>query len=119
MISLMQKEFERFMAADDGKPVVMLNLLRFQRDGGRERYFKYIEMVTPLVQRYGAQVQFVGDGLEAIAAEAGQAWDMVALVRYPTRKAFADMVKDPEYAKAGAMRESSLVEAVLQPTRPL
>ncbi len=119
MIALIPAALERFLAEDDGQPIVMLNLLRFKPDGGRERYFKYLEMVGPLVQRYNAQITFAGDGLQALAAESGQAWDVVALVRYPTRRAFVSMVADPEYAKADDMRKSALAEAVLQPTRPL
>lgn len=46
----------------------------------------------------------------------GQAWDAVALARYTSRQAFADMVANPEYRdQAGPMRQSALIEAVLQP----
>lgn len=117
MITLIDTELHRFAAEDDGKPIVMLNLLRFRPDGGRERYGEYIAVVGPLLARYGGELIYVGDGLPALSAEDGQAWDMVALVRYPSRRAFTDMVADPDYHdKAGPLREASLVEAVLQPT---
>ncbi|WP_437964321.1 hypothetical protein WMF04_31985 [Sorangium sp. So ce260] len=45
--------------------------------------------------------------------------DTVALVRYPSRRAFADMLADPEYAVADPVRMSALSEAVLQPTRSI
>jgi uncharacterized protein (DUF1330 family) len=51
-----------------------------------------------------------------VVAEPGQAWDAVLLVRYPSRKAFSDMVRDPEYQAGTHLRSESLVEAVLQPT---
>jgi uncharacterized protein (DUF1330 family) len=94
----------------------MLNLLRFQPEGGRDRYAEYLAVAGPLVGRYGAEIVYVGDGLPALSAEDGQAWDAVALVRYPTRRAFADMIEDPDYhPKAGPMRQAALLEAVLQP----
>jgi hypothetical protein len=72
----------------------------------------------PLAARYGAEIVTVGDGLPALSAEDGQAWDAMALVRYPSRQAFASMVKDPDYReKAGPLRAASLSEAVLQPIR--
>lgn len=118
MITLIETELQRFATVDDGEPIVMLNLLRFKPDGGRERYGDYIAVVRPLLARYGAELVYVGDGLPALSAEDGQAWDMVALVRYPSRRAFADMVADPDYRdKAGPLREAALIEAVLQPTR--
>jgi hypothetical protein len=36
-------------------------------------------------------VEYLGDGGRALVAEDGQAWDIVVLVRYPNRQAFADM----------------------------
>ena len=51
-----------------------------------------------------------------MVAEPGQAWDAVLLVRYPSRKAFSDMVRDPDYQAGTHLRSGALVEAVLQPT---
>ena len=39
------------------------------------------------------------------------------LVRYPSRRAFSDMVRDPEYQVGTHLRTEALTEAVLQPTR--
>ena len=119
MIAFTPSDIERFLAEDDGAAVVMLNLLRFHPDGGRERYFEYVKLASPLVARYGAEILYAGDGGRALAAEPGQAWDNVALVRYPSRRAFADMIADPDYEKADPVRLSALTEAVLQPTRSL
>jgi uncharacterized protein (DUF1330 family) len=116
MLTLIEDAFESFLNDDDGQPVVMLNLLRFRQDGGRERYAEYLAVATPIVARFGAEIVYVGNGLPALSAEPGQAWDAVALVRYPNRRAFADMAMDADYRdKAAPMREAALAEAVLQP----
>ncbi len=118
MLTLIEDAFERFLNDDDGQPVVMLNLLRFREDGGRERYAEYLAVATPIVARFGTEIVYVGNGLPALSAEPGQAWDAVALVRYPNRRAFADMAMDADYRdKAAPMREAALAEAVLQPLR--
>lgn len=119
MISFTSADVARFLADDDGEPIVMLNLLRFRPDGGRDRYFDYLNLARPLVERYGAEIVFAGDGSTPLAAEPGQSWDCVALVRYPTRQAFADMIADPDYDAADEVRMSALSEAVLQPIRSL
>lgn len=116
VITIIEPELQRFLTEDDGQPVVMLNLLRFRPNGGRERYAEYLRMAGPLSARYGAEIVYAGDGTAALAAEAGQAWDAVALVRYPNRRAFAEMLKDPDYRVADPVRMSALAEAVLQPT---
>jgi uncharacterized protein (DUF1330 family) len=119
MISITSAAQDHFLSEEDGKPVIMLNLLRFHPDGGKELYHEYLGLAAPLVARYGAEILFAGDGLIPLAAEAGQAWDAVALVRYPSRRAFADMIVDPDYQAADPMRMSALAEAVLQPIRDL
>jgi hypothetical protein len=39
-------------------------------------------------------------------------------VQYPSRKAFSEMVADPDYQQVTHLRTDSLVEAVLQATVP-
>ena len=109
-------DLKRFLEEDDGEPVVMLNLLRFAA-GGREKYAEYSAAVTgTFLPRYGGEVVYAGAGTAALVAEHGQAWDAVALVRYPSRTAFAQMVADPEYQQVTHLRSEALAEAVLQPT---
>jgi uncharacterized protein (DUF1330 family) len=111
-------DLKRFLAEDPGGPVVMLNLLRYQPDGGRERYGEYVAHFRRTATRFGAEVLYVGDGSSVLVAEPGQEWDTVLLVRYPSRQAFSDMVRDPEYGAGTHLRTGALVEAVLQATVP-
>ena len=109
-------DLKRYLAEDPGGPVVMLNLLRFKADGGRERYLEYVEHFRATATPHGAEVLYVGDGSTALVAEEGQAWDAVLLVRYPSRQAFSDMVRDPAYSAGTHLRTEALQEAVLQAT---
>ena len=88
-------DLKRFLQEDPGGPVVMLNL-----------------------PRYGGEVLYAGDGSTPLAAETGQDWDAVLLVRYPSRQAFSAMVADPEDQEVTGFRTRALTEAVLQATRP-
>jgi uncharacterized protein (DUF1330 family) len=95
----------------------MLNLLRFRPEGGRESYQRYVEHLGAGVnERYGLQVLYLGDGGTPLVAEEGQDWDTVLLVRYPSRQAFVDMIRDPEYRAGAHFRSEALIESVLQPT---
>lgn len=120
MIEIEEHALDALLADDPGGPVVMLNLLRFRPDGGRESYQRYAEALRgELNPRYGLEVEYLGAGGPALVAEDGQAWDMVVLVRYPDRRAFAAMVRDPEYQAITHLRTEALVESVLQPTTPV
>ncbi len=118
MIEINDRDLDVLLAEDSGGLVVMLNLLRVRPDGGRESYPRYAEALAGGINaRYGLQVEYLGDAGRALVAEDGQAWDMV--VRYPNRRAFADMIRDPGYRAVSHLRSEALVESVLQPTMPI
>lgn len=120
MIEIDDRDLDVLLAEDPGGPVVMLNLLRFRPDGGRESYQRYAEALGVAINaRYGLSVEYLGVGAHALVAEDGQAWDMVVLVRYPDRQAFVNMVRDPEYQAVAHLRSEALVESVLQSTVPM
>lgn len=112
-------DLKRLLAEDPGGPVVMLNLLRFKPDGGRESYGKYSDALSSTyLARYGGEVLYAGDGSTTLVGEQGQSWDAVLIVRYPSREAFSRMVADPEYQQFTHFRTEALEEAVLQATIP-
>jgi uncharacterized protein (DUF1330 family) len=104
-----------FLAADPDAPVVMLNLLRFT-ERGRAGYEDYLRHFRSHAEARGAEILYYGVGDDPLVAEHGQDWDAVLLVRYPTRRAFSDMVRDSDYQGGAHLRSDHLVEAVLQPT---
>jgi uncharacterized protein (DUF1330 family) len=109
------RDMKAFLAEAPDEPVTMLNLLRFG-DGGAARYTEYVTHFRRTSARFGAEILYYGSGRAPVVAEPGQAWDAVLLVRYPSRKAFSEMVRDPDYQAGTHLRSESLVEAVLQPT---
>jgi uncharacterized protein (DUF1330 family) len=111
---LNQEGFAAFAGrAGDGAPVVMLNLLAFKPDGGQERYEEYGAAVAPLLERVGGRIVFVGTPATVLLGEGS--WDMVALVEYPTRQAFLDMIASTEYQEIGHLRTEALVKGELHP----
>jgi uncharacterized protein (DUF1330 family) len=111
---LNQEGFEAFSArTGEGAPVVMLNLLAFEPDGGQERYMEYAAAVAPLLEKVGGRIVFAGAPAPPLLGE--DSWDMVALVEYPTRQAFLEMTASPEYQAIGHLRTEALVRGELHP----
>jgi uncharacterized protein (DUF1330 family) len=108
------EDLKRYMAEDPGGPVVMLNLLRFKPDGGREGYQRYVAAFAEHGVDFGAEVLYAGDCGSALVAPEGWNWDAILVVRYPSRQAFSDMVRDPDYQQITHLRTEALDEAVLQ-----
>jgi uncharacterized protein (DUF1330 family) len=105
-------ELERFRQGDDGRPVVLFQLLRFL-PGGRERYVEYANAVQAILIRVGAQLLYAG---EAGPPLMGAGWDGIVITRYPMRSTYVEMLADPEYLKILPLRRAALREVVIMPT---
>ena len=103
---------QRAAKPDDG-PVTMLNLLALKPDGGRERYEQYGAAVAPLLARVGGRILYAGAGVPPLLGD--DRWDLVALVEYPSRQAFLDMVGSPEYQAIAHLRSEALTQGELHP----
>lgn len=113
-----REQLERLMAGGDG-PVVMLNLLRFSPDGGRESYARYGEGVLPILARIGARVVWQGRADSVVIGDDDvDGWDTVLLVEYPSRQAFLGMVTSPEYQEIAAHRGAALADSRLVACTP-
>jgi uncharacterized protein (DUF1330 family) len=112
-------QFLELMEAPDEGPVVMLNLLKFktQAEGaqgsGASEYAKYGDAAVQMVEARGGKVLWMGRADQILIGDTDQDWDSVALVQYPSRKAFVEMVSTPEYEQAHEHRESGLERTVL------
>ena len=103
--------------AGDG-PVVMLNLIRFKADGGQESYLRYTQAVAPLLAEVSGEVVYMGRGAELVIGTEDNSWDLVLLVRYPTRGHMLRMAGSEAYAKIKHLRDESLSRSVLLATDP-
>ena len=112
-------QFMELAQAPDEGPVVMLNLLKFKAraegaDGsGAGEYAKYGEAAVQMVEARGGKVLWMGRADQILIGDTDESWDSVALVQYPSRKDFLEMVSTPEYEKAHEHRESGLERTVL------
>jgi uncharacterized protein (DUF1330 family) len=108
------EDLKAFRDADNGRPFVMVQLLRFV-EGGRDRYLGYSAAAQPILTRIGAQVLYAGECARPLVAPEGQSWDAVVLVRYPGRRAYAEMLADAEYQAIAPVRRAALRDATLYP----
>ena len=104
----------------DRGPVVMVNLVRFRKraadgDGtGWDAYLQYSAATMPLIKARGGTVLWAGNAEGAAFGDEGtNRWDYVVLVRYPSRRAFLEMMTSPEYAKANVHREAAVDDHVI------
>jgi uncharacterized protein (DUF1330 family) len=110
------------MATGDlDEPVVMLNLLRYRElaeagsgvDGmsGKDAYAVYGQRFAALNPRYGGEPIWMGRAHHSIIGS--EDWDIVILVRYPTRRQFVEMLADPDYQAIAPIRAAALADSRL------
>lgn len=121
------EEFER--ETPDDRAIVMVNLLKFREHAdygeggpggtGRAAYLRYSKAVVPLVWEVGGQLLWVGKARAGVITPAGESWDEVALVHYPSRRAFLRMVKSDAYQAIMPHRSAALSDSRLIETRAM
>lgn len=103
------EQIEALAQRPAGAPVLMVNLLKFHADGGKERYVEYGLAVAPHLARVGATVRYAGSAPTVVIGDDDSVWwDTILIVEYPSPAAFIDMVSTPEYAQIHEHRAAAL-----------
>jgi uncharacterized protein (DUF1330 family) len=116
---------EDLQALRDDEPVVMVNLVRLEEKAstgegsGWEAYKRYSAVTAPMIKKRGGTVIWVGRvGAVAFGITNENIWDFIALVRYPSRAAFLDMMTSEECVRsANPHRLDGVIEHVILATR--
>lgn len=120
------EQLKQFMDHGPDGAIVMLNLLKFRDKAayeadagepdrtGAEAYGVYSETAMRKVQEVGGDLYFMSSAHAVVIGPEGE-WDVVALVRYPSRQAFLGMVADPEYQACAHHRAAALADSRLIP----
>jgi uncharacterized protein (DUF1330 family) len=111
--------FQQLSADAESKtgPVVMLNLLKFKERAdsgdvsGRESYNRYGRDVVPMVEKLGGRILWHGKADQSLIGD--EDWDAIALVEYPSRKAFLEMAMSQQMREVHGNREAGLERTVL------
>ena len=128
-----REQFTAFAQGDRDGEVVMINLLHFARpdddadatpgaetSAGASAYREYSDQVVTMVEARGGRVIWTGRPEHVLIGDTvADAWDLVALVAYPSRSAFIEMVTSPAYESAHEHRERGLDRTVLLACEPL
>jgi len=113
-IKINRDQFKELLVNPNDQPFVMLNLLRFKKEGGQELYVRYLKEASRFVEEVGGTLLFFGRPKELLNGT--EKWDLLMLIRYPSRKAFITMAGNPDYLKIHTFREEAVEDAVLYAT---
>jgi uncharacterized protein (DUF1330 family) len=97
-------------------PVVMVNLLKFKDRAdapdtgmtGMEAYAMYAKAMVAIVESGGGRMIWSGRVTGMVLGESDVAFDMIALIEYPSRQAFAQIVGDARVQEIAVHRAAGL-----------
>ena len=109
----------------DNGPVVMLNMLRFRVQAeypegsghapcsGREAYRRYTKEAARHFEPLGGTLVWLGQVERVLIGPDQEGWDEVFLAQYPSRRAFVQMVSNPDYVAITVHRTAALADSRL------
>ncbi len=110
--------------ADDG-PVFMVNLMKYRAVAdypggeagalsGREADDLYAP--TAILHEIGARIVFAGDVERQLLGQ--PTWDRVAVVRYPSRRAFLDMQRRSDFQEKHVHKDAGMEQSIVMACLP-
>ena len=108
----------------NGAPIVMVNLMQVRATAcyedpalnncsGYEAFARYTQGSSEVRQHAGAELIWSGRALQMPIGSSEKSWDLVALVSYPSAKAYIEMIATKAYAAARAHRRAALYDSRL------
>jgi len=126
------EQMASFVKSGEGaSPIVMINLLRYRAKAaypegfdatpcsGREAYQRYGEVAFERIASVNGRLLWFGSVQAVVIAPDAEQWDDAILIEYPSRKAFIEMVTQPEYLAAAPHRSAALEDSRLIATNTL
>ncbi len=118
-------QVEALAGDTSGKPIVMLNLLRFAEQAdypddfdaepcsGAEAYARYAGLAQQFVEGVGGSPTWGAPVSSVVIGPEAEEWDVAMLVSYPSRQAFIEMALNPEYLAITPHRSAALADSRL------
>ena len=111
-------QLEALMAEDLDRRIVMLNFLQFREHAryadpeiectGSAAYLQYGRNTIDLIGRMGGRVLWQGQRAKLLSEGPEEDWSSIALVEYPSRRAFLGMLRSEAYQSGGHHRDAGL-----------
>ena len=121
-------QFAALRAVPQDAPVLMINLLRFNKVAeyaagdpesgaapvsGETAYGRYAAETLEIVLAAGGSQDWIGKPMLTVIGPGDEAWDHAFVARYPSSRAFMDMVKNPDYQRAVRHRNAATADSRL------
>lgn len=125
-----EEQIARLQSLPAGEPVGALNLFRFSENAryepgdpefgtpdadvtGREAYARYGEVAGRFILELGGRVVFSTAVDQVMIGPSAPSWDLAAIMYFPTRGGFMEMLSNPDFQLASRHRKAALVDHLM------
>ena len=125
-----QEQIAQLMALPPEAPLAALNLFRFRERAcyqagdpefgssqaevaGVEAYQRYGRIAGPMIEELGGRVVFSTAVDQIMIGPAEPDWDLAAIMYFPTRRAFMEMLADTSFQRASRHRKAALADHMM------
>ena len=110
------EQFKELMEGPADSPVVMVNVLTFKKEAsggdagvsGQEAYGRYGTEMRKFVESKGGRFIWSGRVDSMVIGETDEHFNVIALVEYPNRQAFFEIVNSQRVGEIGQHRSAGL-----------
>jgi uncharacterized protein (DUF1330 family) len=127
-----EQQLRALLASGEDGPLQFVNLLSYHSDArypeghelaraglsGADAYGRYGAVALDHVVRRGGTLILYNDVLQVLIGRT-RPWDQIAIMQYPGKDAFVDMIRDPEYQAGLVHRDAGLAETAILVSRSL
>ena len=120
-----EQQLKKLMSLPPDAPLGVLNLFQFHAKAlyspedpefsepeiavsGAEAFERYSEGAGAFIERCGGKVVFSAPVAQVMIGDARIDWDIAALMFFPRRSDFSDMLADPNFAAVSRHRKAAL-----------
>lgn len=118
-------QIKKLLSLPPDAPVAALNLFQFNKQAqyqpsdpefntaaanvkGLEAWARYSAVAGKYIADLGGRVVFSAPVAQTLIGSEDAQWDVAAIMYFPTRKAFLEMLEDPNFQKASRHRKAAL-----------
>lgn len=101
---------QRLLREYPDEPIVVVNLVRL-KPGGHEAHQRYLTQASAIMRRHGADPTYLGPGIGTLIGD--EAWDKAAITAYPSVRALAAFIEDPQFAALAPLRHEALQAGIV------
>ena len=103
-----KEQFKALFDLPKDQPVVMVNILKYKKGGGKEAYQRYQANVLPFLKKAKGKLIWMGNSLHTIIGDSADQPHTFMLVEYPSVTNFIEMISDTAYQEIAKDRTMGL-----------